>query len=95
MPGAKNGEALLRYAKYVAAVTIVVTGGGFFYSHFASSQETEDRSRSTERIVNELQEIKLKQASADEQMRNMCEACVVTDKMECAKLGVNVSRCEK
>lgn len=90
-----NGEALIRYGKYVAAVTVIVTGVGFFYSHFATSQETDERSIATERIVNELQEIKVKQASAAEQMRNMCEACVVTDKMECAKLGVNVSRCEK
>ena len=90
-------ERLRKAAKNVGYATTIVVAGWVVYAHFASSEETTTRSINTEKVVKELQAIHIKQNTAEEaktlQTREYCLACLIKDKLECAKVGVEA--CEE
>lgn len=99
----KNG--LLRFSKYVAATTIIVTagvtGGSFMFAHFAQAEDSEKRSLENQAVVEQLRTIQIEQAAQAEAkrqakeaeaeiVRKLCLAHKLTDPIECARVGYEV-----
>ena len=86
--------SLLKISSYVGAVVTICAAGYFMFVHFASSQETAERSKSTAEIVGELQAIRIQQATAEEaEKKTITELCLshkLKDPVICAKVGVEV-----
>jgi hypothetical protein len=85
---------ITKIASIVGAVVTISAAGYFIFAHYASSQETTKRSKSTEEIVIELKEIHLKQDTADEAreklLLELCLSGKIEDQDECAKVGVKI-----
>jgi hypothetical protein len=86
--------SILKISSVVGAIVTLCAAGYFMFAHYASSQETTKRSKSTKEIVIELKEIHLKQDTADEaRVRLLTELCLsgkIKDRDDCAKVGVKI-----
>jgi hypothetical protein len=88
------GGKVLATAKYVGAAVTLLGAAWFMFGHFDASGDTEQRSKANEKVVKQLQEIKIKQDTAEEARNRLKkEYCLngkLTDIDECAKVGVDV-----
>lgn len=86
---------VLKISKWLGAICSIIAAGWFLFLHFDSSADTEQRSKDTAEIVEELKEIHLKQQSADEakkaQLTEWCLSGKVKDQSECAKVGIKLN----
>lgn len=83
-------KTLRLIARFAAAIAALY----FMFGHFADAKETSERAKSNETIVQELAAIRLNQATEEraksDRDRELCIAGKLTDRDDCAAVGVEV-----
>ena len=87
------GGGVLKTAKYIGAAITLLGASWFMFGHFDSSADTENRSKENAKVVKELQEIKIRQDTAEQARDKLTKEYCLSNKLEdieeCAKVGVD------